>query len=82
MGSIRLRINVGDIAGVITSYNVIRIKRSLTGESGPYSYITALTNTAAVLISSLEGPFAVQGRTLQLKRDGFPQVDICSHSIK
>lgn len=74
--AIKLSINVPNIATVLASFNVIKIKRSTTGINGTYSDITAITPQAAVLQPPNPSPYAVVSKTLQMIRDSHPQVSI------
>jgi len=76
MGSIKLRINVRDIAAVMSSYDVIRVKKSTTGESGQYDYITGAAATAAQLIAPTDETYNVVGKTLQILRDSHAQAEV------
>ena len=76
MGSIRLRISVNDIGTVLMSYDSMKVKRSTTGQNGVYTELTAPLSTHAVLSATLEGPYAIAGKTLQLIRDSHAQVDV------
>lgn len=76
MGSIKLRINVRDIAAVLSSYDVIRVKKSTTGEGGQYDYITDTAATAAQLVAPTDEFYNVVGKTLQILRDSHAQVTV------
>lgn len=76
MGSIKLRITVRDIAAVLGSYDVIRVKKSTTGEGGPYSYITDTAPTAAQLVAPTDESYNVVGKTLQILRDSHAMVEV------
>ena len=76
MGSIRLRISVNDIATVLASYNVMKVKKSTTGQNGTYFDITSLTATPATLLASLQQSYNIAGKTLKLTRDSHGEVDI------
>lgn len=69
MGAVRLSISVTDVNQVLLSFNVIRIKRSITGVSGSYGLITANTAAPAYLRSPSAGTYDVGGKTLQLYVD-------------
>jgi len=76
MGSIRLRISVEDIESVIASFDVIRVKKSVTSISGPYEYITAEDATPASLLAVNAGSYNLVGKILSLIIDGQDQVDV------
>lgn len=76
MASITLNLFVSDIAAALASFDVIRIRRSIAGEGGPYTEITAPAATSASLLSTNSGPYSVSGNTLSLKVDSQPQVDV------
>jgi len=76
MGTVNLRIFVSDIAGVLGSYNVIRVRRSITGDSGPWSELTAAAPTAATLLAPTTGNYDVVGKTLTLKIDSGVDTDV------
>lgn len=69
MGAVRLSISVTDVNQTLLSFNVIRIKRSTTGISGTYSFLTANTATPAFLRATLHGTYDVAGKTLQMYVD-------------
>ena len=76
MGVIKLELFVADIAAALASFDTMRIRRSVTGETGPFSEITAATATKATLLGTLSSPFSVSGKTLQLKVDSLDQVNM------
>jgi hypothetical protein len=76
MGSIRLRISVKDIEAVRQSYSVLRVKRSITGETGVYEYVSDVVPRAATILAGTVGTYDVVGKTLQFIRDSHPQVDV------
>jgi hypothetical protein len=76
MGVTQLTITVTDITSVLASFDVIRIKRSITGVDGTYELITADTPQAAHLQPPTAGPWDVVSKTLKLKRDSNPEVSI------
>lgn len=69
MATIRLSIFVSDISGVISAYDVIKIRRSTTDDSGPYTEISGAAKTSAKLLSSSTSPFDVGGKTLTISVD-------------
>jgi len=70
-----LEIFVDDIASVMASFNVIRIRRS-TSETGPWSEITAAAEAPAELLGSEVTPFDLVGLTMQLQVDSQALEDI------
>jgi len=76
MGVTQLTITVSDITSVMSSFDVIRIKRSITGIDGVYGLITADTPQPAHLQPPTPGPWAVVSKTLKLKVDSNPEVSI------
>lgn len=76
MPSIKLRINVRDITAVLSSYDVIRVKKSTTGENGQYDYITGASPTSAQLIAPTDESYTIVGKTLQILRDSHDQVEV------
>lgn len=76
MPAVKLNITVRDVDSVMTSFNVIRIKRSITGETGEYNLITANAPAAATLLAPNAEPYDVVGKTLQILRDSHAQVDV------
>jgi hypothetical protein len=75
MASIQLTINVPQPDVVLNDFDVIRVKRSITVEGGPYSLITANTATSAFLAAPNAGPYAVVGLTLSFLIDQQTQFD-------
>lgn len=73
--AVTLTISVGNIDSALASFNVIKLKRSTTGISGPYVDITDSTPTAARLDATLAGNYDVVGKTLQFLIDQDPQVN-------
>jgi hypothetical protein len=77
MGAVNLDIFVSDIAAALASFNVIRVRRSTTLPTGPFTEITKVAPPdAATLTGTLSSPFVVVGQTLQLIRDSQPQVNV------
>jgi len=76
MGVTQLTITVTDVASVMASFDVIRIKRSVTGIEGVYGLITANTPQPAHLQPPTAGPWAVVSKTLKLQLDSFPEVSV------
>jgi hypothetical protein len=74
--SIKINVNVRDPATVMASFNVLRVKRSVTGIEGNYDYITAAAPAPATLLASVIELYDVAGKTLQLIRDSHDAVDI------
>ena len=72
----RLVINVSDIAVVLGSFDVIRIKRSTTGVTGPFSLLTADVPAKASLTAPTAGNYTVVGKQLQFEYDAQPLVDV------
>lgn len=68
--AIQLDIFVADPTTILIDFNVIQVSRSITGSSGPYTIITALTAKKAEFTSTTEAPFLVSGNTLFFKLDG------------
>jgi hypothetical protein len=67
--AINLTIFAGDISQVLLSFDVLRVERSTTGDTGPYSEITAPAATAATLVGPNAGSFNLVGLTLEVKVD-------------
>jgi hypothetical protein len=76
MGVTRLTITVGDITAAMASFDVIRIKRSVTGINGTYGLITDITPQPARLQPQISGPWAVVSKTLKFKVDSAPEFTI------
>jgi hypothetical protein len=76
MGVTRLTITVGDISAAMESFDVIRIKRSVTGITGTYGLITDVTPQPARLQPQVAGPWAVVSKTLKFKIDSTPEFTI------
>lgn len=74
--SIKINVNVRDPGTVLTSFNVIRVKRSTTGIDGDYDYLTAASAAPATLKASVIELYDVAGKTLKLIRDSHPTLDI------
>jgi hypothetical protein len=74
--SVVLTISVSDIQTVLATFSHIRVKRSTVGVGGPYDTITDETPIAATLLAPLQGNYDVEGKTLSIKIDNQPQVDI------
>jgi hypothetical protein len=72
----KLTISVTGINDVLASFDVIRIKRSITGDGGPYELITDLTSTPATLTAPLSGNYNVVNKTLSLIVDQGGQIDV------
>jgi hypothetical protein len=70
MAVIKLQIYVGNLANVMTLFDVIRVYRSKTGELGVYDLLTADADVAATLTGSQVAPFSINGKTLSFKIDG------------
>lgn len=79
--AVRLNINVRNPTSVLASYDVIRVRRSVTGESGVYSLITAPAPAAATLLAPTSQLYDVGGKTLSLLRDSHAQADILFNGI-
>lgn len=76
MATIKLKIYVAELANVMTLYDVIQVQRSTTAP--PADTPEDLTDDAAAvasLVGSLEGTFALNGKTLSFKVNG-TQVDV------
>lgn len=73
--AINLDIFAGDIATVISSFDVIRVERSTTVDTGPFVETTAPSANAASLTGNT-GTFAVVGLTFSLSVNNGSQVDI------
>jgi hypothetical protein len=69
MGTVSLDLYVSDINDVLRSYNVFKIRRSVTGETGPYVEMTGPDTTHAALQSLQKSTFNVAGKTLKLMVD-------------
>lgn len=70
MGVIDLDIFVQDPAAALSSFNVIRVERSVTLITGPFAEITTPAPAKpATLLSSISSPYNVGGTTLQLQVD-------------
>ena len=67
--SVKLTISVSDIDTTIASFDVIRIRRSVTVEAGPYSLLTSDAPRVATLSATGVGPYTVAGETLELSID-------------
>lgn len=67
---------IADITTAVATYNRIRWHRSISGQSGPYSAVTAAAATAPVLTSPNTEPHALNGRTLELQIDGATDVSV------
>ena len=76
MGAVELTVHVSDIDTAIQSFNVIRLKRSLTGETGVYDLITAGVPASAELLASVISPYNVNGKTLTVTLDSEDPVDV------
>jgi hypothetical protein len=76
MGATKLTISVSGIEDVLQSFNVIRVKRSVTGVNGTYSFLTANAPTQGSLTAPTSGDYDVVGKTLQLQLDQAPQINI------
>jgi hypothetical protein len=77
MGVIDLNIFVQDPTSTLNSFDVIRVERSTTLVSGPFSEVTGPPPAAAAtLLSSIPGPYVVGGLTLQLLVDSAVVVPI------
>jgi len=74
--AVTLSINVSNIASAMASFNVIKIKRSISGIGGPYVDITALTPQPAKLLPTIPSPYNVSAKTLQMILDSYPQVNM------
>jgi len=72
----RVVINVRDIDVVLSSFDVIRVKRSTTGQAGPFDLLTADTAVAATLTAPTAGNYVVAGKQLQFEYDAQPQVSL------
>lgn len=74
MAIIKLTIYVANPANVLGLFDEIQVHRSITGELGLYTEITAASAAAATLLSSNVGPFNLNGLTLLVKvNDGGEQ---------
>jgi len=71
-----LTITVAAIDQVLASFDTIRVKKSTTGVDGTYYLITDTTPKPAQLTPPTPGPWNVVSKTLQLKLDSNPQVNI------
>ena len=65
-----IRMFVADIATIIASYNRIQVFRSAGNELGPWEEITAAAATAATILGTDSDPFALNGKSLQLRIAG------------
>lgn len=74
--AVQLKINVREPDTVLASFNAIRVKRSITGEAGVYSLLTALAPAAAILQATEDELYDVSGKTLSILRDSHAQVDV------
>jgi len=72
--AINLKIFAGDITAVLLSFDVIRVERSITGELGPYSELTAAVASSATLLGTGAAGFNVSGLTLEVKVNNNPNV--------
>jgi len=71
--STTLKLFVDDIASVMASYDVMRIRKS-DSETGPWTELTAATAQKASLLGTEDSPFSVSGQTLQLQLNrGLPE---------
>lgn len=69
-----LRLFVDDIALALASYTSIQLQRSTGDENGPWANITENAATAAVLTGQEDGPFLLNGLTLELLINGVSPV--------
>ena len=69
MGTITLDIFVSDIANILHSYDVMKIRRSIDGATGSYIEMTGKTATSAALVSSQRSSFDVVSKALRLAID-------------
>jgi len=76
MGTVTLNIFVQDIGGVISSYDTMKMRRSVTDETGPWSEITAPSPQSATLTAPNSGNYDVVSKTLQLIIDNQAQQNI------
>jgi hypothetical protein len=65
-----VRIFVSDIAGVMASYDQLEVFRSTGDENGPWDEITAASATAATILNTKLEPYALDGKTLELRIGG------------
>ena len=73
--AVTLTVNVGNVDSALASYDVIKIKRSVTGFGGAYNDITAVTPQPATLTAPSAGNYDVAGKTLQFVIDQNAQID-------
>ena len=66
MSVITLDIHVEDLDSVLALFDRIQVWRSINGEHGDYSEITAATEAPASLTGTVAGPWAVSGKTLSI----------------
>jgi len=64
MAVISLDIHVEDLDSVLAIFDKIQVWRSITGELGEYSEITAVASTYAILDGSIEGPWVISSHDL------------------
>jgi hypothetical protein len=76
MATVTLNIFVQDISTVLQSYNAVKIRRSRSGESGPWEELTASSPTKALLLAPTAGPYNLNGKTLSLEVDQSDAVSI------
>lgn len=76
MGTTNLKVFVSDVDNVISSYDVIRIRRSVSGLAGPYTEITAASPENGFLVAPNTAPYDVVGKTLKVKINDNPEVDV------
>lgn len=71
MATINLRIYVPDIAATLALYDVIHVQRSVTAPPGETPVdLTEDTAQAAVLVGANEGPYVLNGKTVEFKVNG------------
>jgi hypothetical protein len=74
---INLDIFVSDIVAALASYDVIRVERSVSGDTGPWAELTRPPPAdSATLLGTATGPFSVNGLTLSFLLDSLPQFDV------
>lgn len=78
MPVIELEIDVADINQVIALYDRLELFRSPDedGDPIPYTPITAINPTSAIVDGSVEGPWNLDGQSLIIVLDGAPAVTI------
>lgn len=77
MTAIRLNVRVPELQAALEAYDVMRIERSTTLSSGPYTELTGEPPAQpATLTGTLAGPFSVDGLTFTFEIDGGDEVSV------